>query len=691
MRLIKLFESYNITKKKRLKMRSLTPRLFRENVPAVRAPSTSRVRGLPLKRLSPAPAGSGILSKCDKLKTPDSARVQNLRKTTEFSDKNQIDEYIKLQIKKAEEDIAANVIQKHWRASQQRKRNRVVKEPVKMINLSVKYNFAHPIIINWHQTTVDLKQMRKTPTAYASYQMRRRFGPLFWTFQVLKRLNIQKNHPKFYNYECSKYFIFEWNIFNANTKHQLKMQKNSEIFSHTHLISRALAALNNYMVQQRNSHVTISPFKLNKNLLLPCVRALRENGRLSSFSKTKTRRIMSHWYSIMDRGQIRRGTLLLYTMRKTLFILSKCFKAWREGALYYSVKNCLIISNVWRNKSLLMPMLLHLRGEFIESTMARAFFIWRQSIECSRKARCYAAFAAFESRRTTLKRFLFEAFKINAGIKTHKIFTPFKLQAAPQPGPGRRRRVSVFRISDVEADKNFKIKAPTSNIIDAVRNRISLAEPVRSLTFLERHHLRNVLWHLILLYGWRDIAADSRPPQMTVERFFREKMKRRPAKVAKFLKNAEKAGLSEAAALRKRKPRDRAAILKHEAHENALKWSSLDPRFRVSISKESTPFALIMSDDIIVDDTEIHRSSEAEHPPLLVDLKEAITAYRDDQRKHRRAPGDVFPELKTTFSLRKKEREELKSSSHANLIESPISFNEPKKKLFILAELNDLL
>lgn len=683
-------------------MRSLTPRLLREHVPVVRAPATSRVRGLPIKRLPGVPSGPGVLQKCDKLKIPDSPRIENLRKKSEYSSKDQINDFIQSQVRKAEEDIAASVIQQHWRETMERRKNRVIKEPVKMKPLSIKYNFVHPIMMKWHELAEDFHVMKRIPSAYSSYLMRKQFGPLFWAFQILKRINIMKNHNKFYKYECYKYFLIEWNIYHANIRRQEKLDKNSIKFRRHHLIIRSFAALNNYMVEQKNKNIAISPYKLNKLLLTKCLKILQYNGKLQHFIKQKKHKIISNWYLLIDRKILNRNALNLLQIRTNLQLFKKYFTIWQKNSSDYLISDSLITYSIRKHRNELTPFFYLMQGDFIHYTFIKAFVLWKNRIAKSHTSHSFAAFAINDSRQITVKRYLFECFKFNAGMKCQKIFSPFKTHQQVQQS--HRKRRSVFMFTEVtDLDLQYTLKAPTSNLIDALQNQFTQEDPCGSLETLNRFQLRTVLYHLILIYGWRDMRQDliktHKSFKITPEIFFEKKFKRNMKKLRKYKLQLENVIKKESFALRRRTQRDLTIISAHDAHEAAKEWSDLDPRFKVVSETKPISSVTILTEEVMNNNASSSPANTPETHPLLRKLSEVRDDFMKFQRSLRRAPKEIFPEFRAGFHIafhnNSPATEDPQAIQALSMIESPSqAFKIPQSKnnrKFALQELQDLI
>ena len=636
--------------KNKKKMRNGSSRLMRENLPAVRTPSNLRLRGISAMGKRPQMT-NGLFEKCDRLNTPASARVKIIRTPSAMSTKKEINGYIQKKIRQAEEDIAASTIQQFWRDQKTRKKNRKFVDPHVIIKFPMTKEELLVYFQHWKDFSDDSRIKKRVPRAEKAIDMRENFGPLFWTFQVLKRLAVSNNHPKFLLAVCDEYYIPEWNFFVSKNKKKNRMIQSSDRIRRKSILRKCVAALHNYAIVRKSRNIPQSEIDKQINLyrMRKVMQALKIQKVCSIFNNKKLRRLSFAWYTYIDKVKMLRAAYDIHTQRKGLKQIKYAMDLWKSNGFYQGVNDSKVVENITQNKLKLLPFAYLLRGDFYHYTFSMSFLLWNRRLSKLHACHSFISFVLNESKKRTLKRFLFDCFRYYG---TGKIVTgrymPFIVESVPTPSPKPIKKSTIFKYTAL--DTNLNLDVYKSNSTDVYQNLECKAHPYQLIDNLPGSAIRTIFYHLAILVSVTKGMKKKEITQKDKQDKLKEwKEKKGIDSLIDLINLKRQQNLyveNEVKALQKRIRRDTLITATHEAHDAALEVSKILPKFNPIAEVKFDPFKTLKTKEVTQEELNsvivVTIKLPPEEPPFLKPIDELADMFRDSQRQYRRKPRDAF-------------------------------------------------
>ena len=668
-------------------MRRGSSRILKDNLPSVRAPSMMRIRGVS-SQSKRAPPVSGILEKCDKLNPPKTSRLDILKTKTAFSTKKEINDYIKSQVEEVERDIAARKIQDFWNETRKNKKKKKHIDTSIIIKLSMTDDEKRAYIENWRDYTEECIIRKKVPSVDAALIYREKFGCLFWTFQILRRNAVMNRHPKFLLAVCNTFYIPEWSFYKSNLEAEKKQKTKMITLRKKIMTKRVFAALHNHVVLMKQKKTNDQLQKeINFYYMKKALKVLKNQRLIGIFNTHKLKRVCFHWYSYIDKVRMLRAAMSIFKQRADLKSLRTSLNAWEKGSLAYGVLDTYVFDKVNNNKLKLLPYIYLLKGDFEAFTFVSSFSLWNKMLKNRVAAHSFVHFALKESKKATLKRFIFDCFRAYASDKYQtNAYSPFAISELEKTKKTPVKPSQLFRMTQKIEFTGFDVY--TSNADDIRQNYLTKLSPVPTIENLSSEEARTVFYHLIVLFSqkYQEIRMESyKRSSSDVEEWKKSNNIETLLDLANISRYQDCVANCESRAARKRESRNKMIRAKHVAHDTALELARVLPKFAVT-----NGITLDKTETIVTEAVSPKEASNAvvlsiklppEDPPFLMPIETLAEQFRENQRMFRRAPKDAFPSF-AEDQTQKTQKTMIDSSSSINTFSRESSSYQTCKSFF---------
>ena len=457
----------------------------------------------------------------------------------------------------------------------------------KLVKIVVSLN--KPLLLNcfraWNDMATDTRMLKKASTSvYQLSKYRSQFGPMFWTYHVWKRwVQWMKAKKKGIRGKIPRsFYLPEWNFFMAKKNQQKRLNGDADLLFRRCLVRRTCISLHIHALENMKNTQSISDIqkRVNEVTMLKTYRAFLI---LISFRRMKVglmTRTLRYWYKHVDQTRVNRLFLDVYRQRRVLSCLNDAFRKWRLNIIEEGAGVALVHEKVKENRTKLLRFAYLLSGDFIHYTQITAFHDWLKIIHMKKKALRFKTWSLNYSKKDSLKKFLFDCFRIKADKPVDRTnYSPFTLDTR-QSVPKKKKLIDVFSKKKVSLDYY-------TNCVSAPRNAANHIDQYefceKGIEYWKSDDIKNFLIQIIyLLYKYTlNKPIDMQKRIKELKDFRIRNMLFNQNGVAEFRARQITEDYHLMKELKERNIRDNLLILKMERHEAAMAYHEIEPNFTV--------------------------------------------------------------------------------------------------------------
>lgn len=527
--------------------------------------------------------------------------------------------------------------------------------------------FNKPLIETFFKAWLQFTQEQVTlkhshMSVYNVGRNRMQFGNMYWAYHVWKRwASLHRAHKRgIYPNPNRFFYIPEWSFVLANKKKQKRLEANANIAFKRFLILRVKKALRNNALMKMTIHQNMHDIqnKVNKIIMSKAYRAFMTLTAEYKLKAGIQLRALKYWYTYVDKTRMLRMFKDIHSQRTVLFSLNKAFRQWRLNIVEAGAYIAMMHDVIYNARARLIRWVFLMMGDTVHFTFYSAFVLWRKIIVAKQKTRKFMEWSRYHSRRDTIRKYIFDCFKVKAN------FTVDRTNGSPFGGraPQLKKR---NRIQAIDSPTNF-----ISTTLHAYKDVIQYPMCEEDLTEWEPNEVKSLWIQLIFLLATQkpsDISTtDPKQRANDVKNYRIKNMLFNQAGLSEHKSKQNEQDMKIKAEWRERLRRDAIMILSMEAHDEAIAYNKIDPRFGLHDGPlmysdrfkkveeeeeeeeeeeglESISFNFNNSRGMRSRRHSVRPVTEPIHP-LMQEISAIRRAVLENVRRFRRSPGDIFVE-----------------------------------------------
>lgn len=281
------------------------------------------------------------------------------------------------------------------------------------------------LINDWYVLSYENIIMRRSTRLFAYLaQQRRNFGPMYWTYHFWKRWTRYKRFGSFSAIVKMKgyFFLPEWMYFRYVKDCKINQ---SEMVAKIHdhkMIHNILEYMKLRTVKYQNKMRNIKSIamKVDNITMKTAYRALQH---LMAFKKIRDGlvfRTFRAWYVTIDKNKILKVNERFFSERINVNLILKYVKLWRTNVIGEIANICLTQSKLLSSKSSPLCYAFLLLGDFTHYSFISAFRWWRSLIIMRKRTRKLQTWSLKASKQMAVKRFIFDCLRVNSDKPVNK-------------------------------------------------------------------------------------------------------------------------------------------------------------------------------------------------------------------------------------------------------------------------------
>ena len=437
----------------------------------------------------------------------------------------------------------------------------------------------------WNDISTDTSMFKKVSNSiYELRKAREQFGPVFWTYHVWKRwVQWMRAKKKGIRGKIPRsFYLPEWNFFMARKNQETRLNGDADVFFKRSLVRRTCISMHQHALEHMKNTQSISDIqkKVNAVTMLKTYRAFLI---LVSFRRMRVgimTRTLRFWYKHVDQTRVHRMFLDIYKQRRVLSCLNESFRKWRLNIVEEGAGVALVHEKVKENRTKVLRFGYLLSGDYIHYTQITAFHDWHKIILMKKKALRFKTWSLNFSKTDSLKKFLFDCFRVKADKSVDRTnYSPFTLDTR-QSVPKKKKLLDMFSKKKVSLDYYTNCVSAPRNAANHI-NQYEFCET--GIEYWKSDDIRNFLIQVIyLLYKYTlNRPIDMQKRNKELKDFRIRNMLFNQTGVAEFRARQITEDYELMKKLKERNMRDHLLILKMERHEAALAYHELEPKFTV--------------------------------------------------------------------------------------------------------------
>lgn len=535
-------------------------------------------------------------------------------------------------------------------------------------------NFNKPLISLFFNAWLQISQEHSVlkhshESIYNVGKNRIQFGPLYWAYHVWKRwAYLHRNHKKGIYPDPKRFFyIPEWNYALANKEKQKRLIHDADLQHRRFLIVRVKKALRKnclYKMKQQHNIKDIQT-KVNKIVMVKAYRGFMTLIASYKLKQSMLTRILKFWYTYVDKKRMLDMFKDIHSQRTVLFTLNKMFRQWRLNIVEIGAYSAMMHDMIYDKRSVILRWVFLMMGDSLHFTFYSSFVCWRKIILSKKKTRKFMEWSKYHSKQQGLKKFVLDCFRVKANFNVDKTNSnPFGGRTVlPQMKKLRNRQVTI------DSPTNY-----LSNTLHAYNNTNEYYPCKEDLTQWDKNDVKNLFLQVTFLVATRsksDVSTTDPKKRMNEVKNYRIKnMLFNQAGLSEHRQKQADNDLKLKQIWRERLRRDSIMILSMEAHDEAIEYNRIDPKFGLHdgpimyTHKEDTKnneeeeydeeeeisFNFSRGKDPKQRRHSVRPANEPVHP-LMKDIPVIRKSVIDNVRKFRRSPAEIFIERVTRKTL----------------------------------------